>query len=171
MAVRAQKSWKFELSSVPSRITKQKSLPKPPGFDADNVEPDTEQSAVSIADKEMAAKQRQMMGVAYGPGKGLLTTGFMLWMSGNSIQIFSIMMTGMALINPLKAITTVNATFSRFEGVDTKMAKLIFVALQLLSFGVALYKLSVMGLLPTTSVDWLQNLPEQRFLEHSSTPL
>ena len=82
-----------------------------------------------------------------------MTTAFMLWMSGSSIQIFSIMMTGMAFINPLKAIGTVNATFSRFEGedgVDTKLAKMIFIGLQILSLGVALYKSSSMGLLPLT---------------------
>ena len=168
------KQWKFEMSSVTSRLTRFKNLPKPPGFDADQVEPDAEQSAVSVADKEMAAKQKQMMATAYSPGKGLLTTGFMLWMSGNSIQIFSIMMTGMAIINPLKAIAGLNATFNRFEGeggVDTKMAKLIFIALQVLSLAVALYKCSTMGLLPTTSVDWLSNLPVQHFVEHSSIPL
>jgi hypothetical protein len=27
------------------------------------------------------------MALAYGPGKGILSTGFMLWMSGSSIQV------------------------------------------------------------------------------------
>ena len=36
---------------------------------------------------QIAAKQRQVMAIAYGPGKGLLSTAFMLWMSGNGIQV------------------------------------------------------------------------------------
>jgi len=45
-------------------------------------------------EKELQAKFRQVYNIAYAPGKSLLTTAFMLWMSGTSIQIFSIYMTG-----------------------------------------------------------------------------
>lgn len=120
------------------------------------------------AEKLIQAKQRAAMNIAYGPGKSLLTTGFMLWMSGSSIQIFSIMMTGMALFNPLKAILTVNDAFRQFdkeEGVDTKIPKMLFIALQVLSLGVALYKCSTMGLLPVTSVDWVEYLPKVQYVE------
>jgi hypothetical protein len=120
------------------------------------------------AEKLIQAKQRAAMNIAYGPGKSLLTTGFMLWMSGSSIQIFSIMMTGMALFNPLKAIFSVNDAFRQFdkeEGVNTKLPKMIFVALQVLSLAVALYKCSTMGLLPVTSVDWVVYLPKVQYIE------
>ena len=79
----------------------------------------------------------------------------MLWMSGSSIQIFSIMMTGMALLNPLKAMFTVQQTFSKFEkeeGVDVRIPKLIYLALQGLSVGVALYKCSTSK--PFQESDW-----------------
>jgi hypothetical protein len=33
---------------------------------------------------------------------------FMLWMSGNGVQIFSIIITVMMLYNPIKAMLTVN---------------------------------------------------------------
>ena len=33
----------------------------------------------------------------------------MLWMAGSSVNIFSIMFTGMSLMNPLKAIANTNA--------------------------------------------------------------
>ena len=122
------------------------------------------------AEMQLAAKQRQVMNIAYGPGKGLLTTGFMLWMSGSSIQIFSIMMTGMALLNPLKALFALNEPFKNFEkeeGLDLKMPKLIFAGLQVLALGVALYKCSTMGLLPLTSADWISYLPKVVFQEIS----
>ena len=74
----------------------------------------------------------------------------MLWMSGTSIQIFSIMTTGMALVNPLKAIASVEQTFAKFADVDLKLAKLTFIGFQLLAVGIALYNCSRMGLLPVT---------------------
>lgn len=113
------------------------------------------------------------MNIAYGPGKNLLSTAFMLWMSGSSIQIFSIMMTGMALLNPIKAIFSVNDTFRAFEredGVDLKLPKLIFLGLQLLSLAVGLYKCSTMGLLPLTSADWIGYLPNVHFKETAFVP-
>jgi hypothetical protein len=119
---------------------------------------------------QLQAKQRQAMNIAYAPGKGLLSTAFMLWMSGSSIQIFSIMMTGMALINPLKALFSINEPFKPFEkeeGIDLKMPKLIFAGLQILALGVALYKCSTMGLLPLTSADWVNYLPSIEYKEHS----
>lgn len=121
-----------------------------------------------------AAKQRHAMNIAYGPGKNLLSTAFMLWMSGSSIQIFSIMMTAMALINPLKALAAISEPFKQFEkeeGVDLKIPKLIFASLQLLSLGVALYKCSTMGLLPLTAADWIDYLPAVEYVEKSLLPV
>lgn len=95
-------------------------------------------------------------------------------MSGSSIQIFSIMMTGMSLINPLKAIASMGQMFGKFEkeeGLDLRIPKLIFISLQLLSLGVALYKCSTMGLLPITSVDWINFLPSKRIMEQAAVPL
>lgn len=96
----------------------------------------------------------------------------MLWMSGSSIQIFSLMMTGMALFNPINSIATVNKTFARYEGegVDLKMPKLIFISLQILALGIALYKCSTMGLLPLTSADWTHYIPPYSYLEHAGIP-
>ncbi|RYH07628.1 ER membrane protein complex subunit 4 [archaeon] len=102
------------------------------------------------------------MNIAMGPGKNLLTTAFMLWMSGSSIQIFSIMMTGMALINPIKALAAANEPFRNFEkeeGLNLRTPKLIFISLQLVAIAVALYKCSTMGLLPLTSADWVKYMP------------
>ncbi len=125
------------------------------------------------AEMQLAAKQRHVMSIAYGPGKNLLTTAFMLWMSGSSIQIFSIMMTGMALINPIKALVALNEPFKAFdkeEGVDLKMPKLIFAFFQILALGVALYKCSTMGLLPLTSADWVDYLPKVIYKESGYLP-
>jgi hypothetical protein len=47
------------------------------------------------------------MALATAPGKQLFMTMFMLWMSGSSLQIFSIMMLGMAFWQPLQKIFSV----------------------------------------------------------------
>lgn len=86
-------------------------------------------------------------------------------MSGSSIQIFSIYATGNALINPIKGLFLTNAAFKQFEekdGISLVLPKLVFISLQILALGVALYKCSTMGLLPLTSADWTSLLPEPR---------
>ena len=67
----------------------------------------------------------------------------MLWMTGSGINIFTIMFTGMAMINPLKSIAGVHTQFARFSDngkVDLTQQKFQFVALNLVCLGVALYK-------------------------------
>ena len=114
------------------------------------------------------------MGIAYGPGKQLFTTAIMLYMSGSSVQIFSIMMTGMALMTPLTAFANLNAPFQQFsreEGIDLKIPKLIYLALNILGLAMALYKTHTMGLLPVTSADWTSYIPDKMFTEISSIPI
>ena len=109
----------------------------------------------------LQAKQQQVMGLAFSPGKGIFSTAFMLWMSGSSIQIFSLLTLGMALVNPIKAMSSVGTTFAKFksDGVDIMIPQLIFLSLNLLALGVAVYKCSSMGLLPVTSADWTEYIP------------
>lgn len=77
------------------------------------------------------------------------------------------MMTGMALWTPINSIASVNKTFARYEGegIDLKIPKLIFLSLQILALGIALYKCSTMGLLPLTSADWTHYIPHYNYLE------
>jgi hypothetical protein len=115
---------------------------------------------------------------------------FMLWMSGNSVQIFSILITSMLLYNPIKSVLQVNELFDRFEdnegeerkvdfSADTGISgllgmsnpfllpKIAFVAVQLLSLGLGVWKMGSMGLLPTSASDWLAFLEPNVPLEHS----
>jgi ER membrane protein complex subunit 4 len=80
-----------------------------------------------------------------------------MYMAGNSISIFPIMMVGMSLIRPLKAIFTTGATFKSFESVQQNilLQKLVFFIGNLINIGLALYKCHSMGLLPTHASDWL----------------
>ena len=105
-----------------------------------------------------------------------MMTGLMLWMSGSGVHIFSIMITFYAVYNPVKSALTVNQAFSRFD--DAKMgggekaslltSKLTFVAMNMLAMSGALYKMSLMGLLPNTPSDWVNFLAVPPNVQFSS---
>lgn len=105
---------------------------------------------------------------------------FMLWMAGNGIQIFSIVITVMMLYNPIVAIANsakgdflnliyihvhlfikILSVFSKFELDEKRLIsattapRLVYVMLQLAILGLGLWKCSSMGLLPNTTSDWL----------------
>lgn len=99
------------------------------------------------------------------PIKSLPMTLIMNYMTGNSLQIFSISMTLMQLVNPIKAIFDLNSAFAFFQGADPKdledlqydilVVKLAFIASQLLCLGLGIYKINSMGLIPNSASDWL----------------
>ena len=75
-----------------------------------------------------------------------------MYMSGNSLQIFSIMMVFMLFKNPVQSIFNINNVFYRFRTEGTKdkilMVKLVYVATNLLALGLGIWKVNAMGLLP-----------------------
>ena len=108
----------------------------------------------------------------------------MLWMIGNQLNVWSIMVTAMSLANPIKQLFGVNKTFSRLDEEtkpttwaqllqsDLLMPKLIYISLTLLLLGMGLYKCASLNLLPITSADWIYLLPEQRqHIEHVALPI
>ena len=164
-------SWRVPFDGVVAE-----KLPSPPSM-AMKPKEETELDTVSMQlqhEKEVEAKNKHCMNLAIGPGKALLQTGFMMWMSGSSIQIFSIYTTGNALINPLKSIGNIKQIFGKFdkeEGVDTRLPKLIFVGLQLLTVAMALYKCATMSLLPLSSADWVWRLGSRQFENEGGIPV
>lgn len=91
-----------------------------------------------------------------------------MYMAGNSISIFPIMMVGMSLIRPLKAIVTTTQTFKSFEvNNNIILQKFIFFIGNLINIGLALYKCHSMGLLPTHASDWLAFVDPQQRVEFS----
>lgn len=97
-------------------------------------------------------KVKKAWEVALGPVKQLPMTGIMMYMSGNSMQIFSIMMVYMAFKNPIMGLIGTNQTFLRFESEGTKekllAVKAVYVFMQLLALALGMWKLNGMGLLP-----------------------
>lgn len=97
-------------------------------------------------------KVKKAWEVALAPVKQLPMTAIMMYMSGNSLQIFSIMMVGMAFKNPLVGLLATNQAFERFESAGTKsslvMVKAVYVAMQILALALGIWKVNGMGLLP-----------------------
>eukprot|EP00578_Thalassiosira_sp_NH16_P001360 CAMPEP_0181135188 /NCGR_PEP_ID=MMETSP1071-20121207/32489_1 /TAXON_ID=35127 /ORGANISM="Thalassiosira sp., Strain NH16" /LENGTH=205 /DNA_ID=CAMNT_0023221759 /DNA_START=329 /DNA_END=943 /DNA_ORIENTATION=+ len=120
-------------------------------------------AGITVAENKQAVairarKQSKAMSIAVSPGKQIAMNGFMLWMSGKSLNIFSISITTMAIMNPVKGILSVSNAFRSCEDPDGKVdltsAKALFVLMNLIWLGVGLYKMANMKLLPLTSADW-----------------
>lgn len=100
-------------------------------------------------------KLKKAWEVALGPVKSLPMTAIMMYMSGNSLQIFSIMMVFMAFKNPIMGILGTNQAFERFETESNRakmlQVKLAYVAMQLVALALGIWKINGMGLLPWVS--------------------
>lgn len=97
-------------------------------------------------------KLKKAWEVALAPVKSLPMTAIMMYMSGNSLQIFSIMMVFMAFKNPVVGLMSTAQAFERFESDGNRaqmlQVKLAYVAMQLLALAVGVWKVNAMGLLP-----------------------
>lgn len=79
----------------------------------------------------------------------------MMYMSGNSLQIFSIMMVFMLFKGPIQGLLNTNAAFTKFE-TDQNRGQLlgckgVYVLMQLVLLGLGVWKVNAMGLLPYVS--------------------
>jgi len=121
-----------------------------------------------------ARKQNKAMSLAMGPAKQIAMNGFMMWMSGKNLNIFSISITSMAIMNPVKGILSTPNVFRSCEDPDGKVdlnsAKAIFLVMNLVWLGVGLYKMGTMKLLPLTSADWESYVVWKHVLETTSLP-
>jgi hypothetical protein len=104
-----------------------------------------------------ALKLKKAWEVALAPAKSLPMNAVMMYMSGNSLQIFSIMMVFMMFKNPVQALLQTNLAFSRFETDGNKgnflLVKAAYVAMNLLALGFGIWKVNSMGLLPYVDHD------------------
>lgn len=95
-SVPAPPKWVVELNSTPPTRSKAAgSLPDPPGYlSSKNVSKKTDQKARKPPTQEEldTLKLKQSWNIALGPAKQLPMQAIMGYMSGNSLQIFSIMM-------------------------------------------------------------------------------
>jgi hypothetical protein len=97
-------------------------------------------------------KLKKAWEVALAPAKQLPMQGIGMYMTGNSLQVFSIFMVFTLFKNPLQQILATNKMFVPYETDTTKpkllLVKLAYIVCNLLTFGLGVYKVNAMGLLP-----------------------
>lgn len=135
-------------------------------------------------------KLKKAWEIAMAPSKQLPMQAIMMYMSGNTLQIFSIMMVLMLFKGPIQGLINTNAAFAKYETPTTKArlvgVKAVYVLMQLLLFALGVWKVNGMGLLPyvpinlmpllmlytnafdrTTRSDWLAWESERQPLERA----
>lgn len=193
------KPWSFDLNLREQDVgyPELQKFPSPPGMKLVNlyekrvmqeqsINPSSSSSSNAMNTKSttlqtqiLARKKAKAMNMALAPGKQIFMNGFMMYMSGKNLNMFSISITGMAIMNPLKGIFNMETSFAPLEGDDDMkdkksehlhMPKLLYVVLNLIWLGVGLYKMGSMRLLPTTSADWSGSVVWKELMEISSVP-
>ncbi|NP_001187414.1 ER membrane protein complex subunit 4 [Ictalurus punctatus] len=155
--------WALELSLANTRTRGDRQLKDgevmyPVGY-SDKPVPDT---SVQEADRNLVEKR--CWDVALGPLKQIPMNLFIMYMSGNTISIFPIMMVCMMAWRPIQALMSMSATFKLLESSSQQWLQgLVYLIGNLLGSALAIYKCQSMGLLPTHSSDRLAFIePPQR---------
>ncbi|XP_054164516.1 ER membrane protein complex subunit 4-like [Oppia nitens] len=126
-------------------------LQSPPGY----ICPTTQIHSENNRENDHNLIVKKSWDIALAPMKQIPMNLFIMYMSGNSISIFPIMMVGMLFLRPIKALIQINTTFKMIEGHQAILQKLIYLIGNLLCVALALYKCQSMGLLPSHASDWL----------------
>ncbi|XP_057539264.1 uncharacterized protein LOC130817526 isoform X2 [Amaranthus tricolor] len=144
-------------------------FPDPPGFT--RASQDQEDSSVTRQKKDAEAnwKSQKAWEVAQAPLKNLMMMGFMMWMAGSTVHLFSIGIIFSALWQPISALRDVGKVFEPYKDnkVELLGPKLVFIALNLVGLGLGVWKLNTLGLLPTHVSDWVSSLPPAQDVEYS----
>ncbi|XP_065648399.1 ER membrane protein complex subunit 4 [Hydra vulgaris] len=121
--------------------------------------------ATQVSDSKLISKRS--WNIATGPAKQIPMNLFIMYMGGSSISIFPIMILGMMIFRPIKAMMAYKTTFKMFE--EDKQAILLKIAWflgNLSGIVIALWRCHSMGLLPTSPSDWLAFKEHRKQLEY-----
>eukprot|EP00299_Pterocystis_sp_00344_P013386 c6553_g2_i1.p1 GENE.c6553_g2_i1~~c6553_g2_i1.p1 ORF type:complete len:159 (+),score=21.49 c6553_g2_i1:39-515(+) len=137
----------------------------PPGYSQSH----TNESAGGKKLSKEALDKKRAWAIALAPAKNIPMTMFMMWMSGDSVNIFSMSIVFFTAFNGLKSLFTVNSAFKGFDRPSEIIQERLFFALvQLATVLVALWKCSSLGILPTAPSDWAFRYHSLQTLEISS---
>ncbi|KAF2395798.1 hypothetical protein EJ06DRAFT_534724 [Trichodelitschia bisporula] len=153
-------TWVLALNAPVS--SKPKALTDPPGFvgtrDRKSLTKTPPRPPPTTAETD-TLKVKKAWELALAPAKQLPMNAIGMYMSGSSLQVFSIMMVFMLFKTPIAAIFGVQGAFARYEtpGTSARLlpVKAVYVLMNLLAMGLGVWKINQMGLLPTTRSDWL----------------
>ncbi|KAI8428031.1 hypothetical protein MSG28_002325 [Choristoneura fumiferana] len=161
--LKSNKKFKWALDFNPKHKTQTAELPSPPGYSQSAGANYTESSKDTDSNHLLIKK---LWDVALGPLKQVPMNLFIMYMAGNSISIFPIMMVGMLIVRPVKSLFVTQSTFKMVEGTQAAGQKLVYIFGNIVNIFLALYKCQSMGLLPTHASDWLAFEEPQTRVEH-----
>ncbi|KAL2217989.1 putative ER membrane DUF1077 domain protein [Thermoascus aurantiacus ATCC 26904] len=161
--------WVVELNNpAPARLPKTSNIPDPPGYSSKAAgkqraqQPSTTTTTTTPTRRPIETdtlKLKKAWEIALAPSKQIPMNAIMMYMSGNSLQIFSIMMVFMLFKGPIQGLLATNTAFAKFETDATRARlvgpKAVYVLMQLVLLALGVWKVNKMGLLPTTRSDWL----------------
>ncbi|KAH9977338.1 hypothetical protein BGW80DRAFT_1435980 [Lactifluus volemus] len=159
----------LDYASLETSNSKWNKLPPPPGFsEISKTKESSKSSATAVATLKSheALKQKRAWDFAISPVKSLPMQAFMLYMSGGGVQIFSMGIVAMLLLSPFKNLSAMNTAFAPFAPgppsspsakylTTLPLQKLAYLACNILTLALGLWKCRSMGLLPTGTGDWL----------------
>ena len=130
-------------------------LPSPPGYMTERVAAITNESQQD-SDGHVSVVDKRSWDTALGPIKSLPMNVFIMYMAGNTISIFPIMMVGMMFFRPIQAFMGIRATMNMLSQSDQYILQtFVYLVGNCLALALAVYKCNSMGLLPTHASDWL----------------
>ncbi|KAF2019205.1 hypothetical protein BU24DRAFT_458907 [Aaosphaeria arxii CBS 175.79] len=169
--------WVLDLNSPPPASSKNASIPDPPGFTAPLSAKQRSQASKQAtrqppSPEEMdTLKMKKAWELAIAPAKQLPMNAIGMYMTGNTLQIFSIFMVFTLFKTPVMAVIGLQRTFAPFEtpGTSGRLlgVKLVYVLMNILMLGLGIWKVNQMGLLPTTRSDWLAWESERSWSERA----
>lgn len=160
MAAELIPQWVSDLNSNPPNRPRPGTFADPPGFSAATaVTKQSKSSKAASAPRKQPSpeemdtlKVKKAWEMAIAPAKQLPMNAFGMYMTGNSLQIFSIMMVFMLFKGPIQAVFNTQSTFQRLETDSNRgqmwMVKAAFVACNCLALALGIWKVNAMGLLP-----------------------
>uniref|UniRef100_A0A7E4ZV35 ER membrane protein complex subunit 4 n=1 Tax=Panagrellus redivivus TaxID=6233 RepID=A0A7E4ZV35_PANRE len=160
--------WRLDLSTGGSRIASrnvEQGL-NPPGYSTSFAASSKEVEGASAHESQQHLLSKRAWDMALQPTKSLPMNVFMMYMSGNTISIFPIMMVAMMVWRPLQAFMKVGTVFKPIEAEHNGsliVHKLVYTLGNLAAIALGIYKCHSMGLLPNHASDWLDfALPPER---------
>lgn len=151
--------WVLDTNSTPPSKPKPGTFADPPGYTTASQQLSRNKSAKTVTPRKPPSaedmdvlKLKKAWELALAPAKQLPMNAIGMYMTGNSLQIFSIMMVFMLFKAPIQALLNVQQTFARLETDGNRssmvVVKLAFVACNFLALGLGIWKVNGMGLLP-----------------------
>mmetsp|Transcript_49926 Transcript_49926/g.79007 ORF Transcript_49926/g.79007 Transcript_49926/m.79007 type:complete len:168 (+) Transcript_49926:50-553(+) len=157
------KNWEFDKLDATGRVGH---LPDPPGYELKTEDASAKSAGSKTSSSSKAALlEKKAWETCLAPIQSVGMNLFMLWMSGSSPGIFSIMILGYCMTSIVGQYSRMNTAFAPYKEINHSLQKLAYFALCTVSLAYLLYHASGMGVLPTSSGDWIAFIPTQQVTE------